>query len=92
MYFNGSFNLDLWDIQAGYAIFDDWEDWSKFFLYKQFLGAQKEFTISDKYRAKRNVKWGRPCIVIANEDPKFKDWKWIEANCFVVDIGNNKLF
>lgn len=49
MYFNGMLMLDLWDSDAEYAIFDDFEDWSRFYNYKQFLGAQKEFILTDKY-------------------------------------------
>lgn len=88
MYFNGSFNLDDWDNDAEYAIFDDWEDWTRFFNYKQFLGAQQEFTLADKYRAKRTLTWGKPCIILSNEMPLFKDWKWIEGNCFICIIEN----
>lgn len=88
MYFNGQFNLDAWDDEAGYAVFDDFEDWSRFFLYKQFLGAQEEFTLTDKYRPKRQIKWGRPCIVLSNQDPDFKDKDWINGNCFFIFIYN----
>lgn len=92
MYFNGSFNLDKWDDSAAYAVFDDFEDWSRFFTYKQFLGAQREFELADKYRAKKTVKWGKPCIVLSNEMPQFRDMRWVEANCFIVNIKDNKLY
>jgi len=92
MYWNGTFNLDKWDDTAAYAVFDDFEDWTRFFMYKQFLGGQKEFELADKYRAKRTVKWGKCSIVLSNEMPQFKDWKWVEANCFIVNIGNKKLY
>jgi hypothetical protein len=91
MYFNGAFNLDDWNPEANYAIFDDFEDWGRFFMYKQFLGAQLEFVVADKYRAKRTVTWGKPCIVLSNEQPLFKDWTWIEGNCFIEYI-NKTLF
>lgn len=91
MYFNGMFCMDSWNEDAQYAIFDDWEDWSKFYLYKQFLGAQGEFVVTDKYRKKINVMWGKPSIVISNKEPEFKDWEWIKANCFLVFV-ENKLY
>nr|WAE43014.1 MAG: replication associated protein [Cressdnaviricota sp.] len=91
MYFNGSFNLDKWDPDAAYAIFDDWEDWSRFFQYKQWLGAQREFEATDKYRAKRTLIWGKPSIILSNEMPCFKDWNWIQENCFIQEI-KEKLF
>lgn len=92
MYFNGSFMLDIWNEEARYAIFDDWEDWGRFFNYKQFLGAQEEFVIADKYRKKRNVRWGKSCIILSNDIPLFKDQQWIDINCFFVNIKNKKLF
>lgn len=91
MYFNSLFCLDMWDDDAAYAIFDDFEDWTKFYNYKQFLGAQKEFVVTDKYRKKRNIKWGKPSIVLSNEMPQFRDYEWIKINCYIVQI-NNKLY
>jgi len=87
MYFNSMFNLELWDDKCKYAVFDDFEDWSKWYAYKQFLGAQHEFTVTDKYRRKRQVKWGRPCIVLSNEVPPFRDMNWIKGNCFIKEIN-----
>lgn len=88
MYFNGAFNLDEWNDDAEYCIFDDFEDWSRFFMYKQFLGAQEEFTISDKYKHKRCVKWGKPCIILSNSTPNFQDGQWIEGNTFIQYLEN----
>lgn len=92
MYFNGMFNVDEWDDSVAYAIFDDFNDWSLWFTYKQFLGAQEEFVVTDKYRGKRTVKWGKPCVLLSNEMPLFKDMNWVQVNCFIVDILDNKLF
>lgn len=91
MYFNGMFNLEQWNPDAQYAIFDDWEDWDKFYNYKQWLGAQKEFTVTDKYRKKQNITWGKSCILLSNQNPHFKDNEWININCFTVFI-TNKLY
>jgi hypothetical protein len=91
MYFSGMFNLDKWDDAAQYAIFDDFEDWKRFFNYKQWLGAQEEFEVTDKYTKKKTIKWGRPCIVLSNFDPDFADPQWVLANCTKVFIPN-KLF
>lgn len=74
MYFNMYFNLDLWDEEAEYAVFDDMDadtekPLEKYFpSWKQFFGAQKEFTVTDKYKKKRNVKWGKPIIFISNNE------------------------
>lgn len=88
MYFNGLFNADKLDSDAEYAIFDDWDDWSKFFGYKQWIGAQREFDVTDKYRSKRRFIWGKPCIILANTYPNFIDQDWIYSNCFVFNIIN----
>lgn len=91
MYFNSLFCLDIWDEEARYAIFDDFEDWSKFYNYKQFLGAQKEFVVSDKYKKKRVIKWGKPCIILSNENPGFRDIDWVNGNCITTCLLN-KMF
>jgi len=91
MYFNGLFNLDDWDDDAKFAIFDDFPDWSKFYSYKQWIGAQSEFTITDKYRKKCTVRWGRPVIIVSNELPDFPDMIWTRENAIIVHI-TNKLY
>lgn len=91
MYFNGLFNLDEWDDGAKYAIFDDWEDWTKLFQWKQWIGAQQQFAVTDKYRKKRTVQWGKPCIILSNHEPIFPDMEWLNANVFKLHVIN-KLF
>lgn len=86
MYFNGLFNIDIWNGNAKYAIFDDIFDWSKFSQYKQWLGSQYEFTATDKYRKKRQLIWGKPCIVLSNSYPNFSDDVWIRGNCFILNV------
>lgn len=96
MYFNGMFNLDDWDDEAQYAIFDDM-DWKYFINWKCWLGAQKHFTCTDKYRKKQSITWGHPAIWLNNESPlavdsegKYKlglsnaDADWIMKNCVIV--------
>lgn len=91
MYFNGAFNVDDWDADAEYAVFDDWEDWTKFWQYKQWIGAQQRFAVTDKYRAKRTVDWGKPVIIVSNSDPVFSDMCWLSANTMKLHVIN-KLF
>lgn len=87
MYFNGMFDMSLWDDSAEYAIFDDYPDWSNFFSYKQWLGAQQQFTMTDKYCKKRTIVWGKPCIILANSLPSFPDMDWVRKNCVIVKIS-----
>lgn len=86
MYFNGLFNIDDWNPDAKYAIFDDFFDWSKFSQYKQWLGAQHQFTATDKYRKKRTLIWGKPCILLSNQLPGFGDMDWVRSNCFILNV------
>lgn len=89
MYFNLYFDIRLWDDTAEYAVWDDLDSWAKF-PYKQWIGAQQQFTVTDKYARKRTVQWGKPSIVLMNEDPASIEWnyEWIKANCFILKISN----
>ena len=70
MYFNNLLNLDDWDESADYIILDDFtSDILKYLpCWKCFFGSQKEFTLTDKYRGKKTVRWGKPMIWLSNED------------------------
>lgn len=98
VYFNGMFNLDLWDSDAQYAVFDDL-DWKYFVNWKCWLGAQKDFSCTDKYRRKMNLSWGHPAIWLNNNDPLERnedgtykyghsnaDADWIRNNCTIVQV------
>lgn len=91
-YFNGYFNMEQLSFESKYAVFDDFEDWSTFKQYKQWLGAQRQFVVTDKYRRKRDFLWGRPSVVLSNVDPAFKDFDWVKKNCFVYFMSDNERF
>lgn len=88
-YMAGQFNLEKFDPDATYGIFDDIPiDFLKY-SYKQWLGCQKEFETSDKYKRKRTIVWGKPLIFLCNvlEYEKMKtdlDYDWIIVNCDIV--------
>lgn len=73
-----------------YAVFDDMQGGLEFFhSYKFWLGAQKQFYVTDKYKGKRLVEWGKPCIYVSNSDPrhdKGADIHWLEGNCIFVEL------
>lgn len=91
MHFGELFNMDDLIMDSSYAIFDD-IDWKWFPGRKGWLGAQKHFTVTDKYRHKRAVTWGKPCIWLTNkplrdhEGMTLNDEEWIHANCIVVTL------
>lgn len=80
--------LDAVD-NAKYAVFDDMQGGFDFFHgYKFWLGGQADFTVTDKYKGKRSIKWGRPSIWLCNNDPSTEkvDWSWLEGNCVIVEL------
>lgn len=81
-----------------YAVFDDIAGGFGFFpTYKLWLGGQFEFNVTDKYRHKRNIKWGKPAIYICNTDPRYDyykredkpDFEWMEENCVFVELSES---
>lgn len=94
MYFNGGFNLDEWNEDAAYIIIDDFDKdpdvpLEKYFpSWKQFFGCQKEFTLTDKYRRKQKVKWGKPMIWISNNpiNCKSSTLDYIKKNSHTINV------
>lgn len=78
-----------------YAVFDDIAGGIKFFpMYKQWLGGMHQFQIKQLYRDPTLITWGKPCIWLANKDPRLdltdeSDIEWMEANCIFVNIVND---
>lgn len=87
LYFNGMFDLSRFHSDVSYAVFDDfpWDSFSKF--HKCWLGAQREFTLTDKYRRKQTVLWGKPSIFLCNDDNVPPSSDWILANCVYVRLN-----
>ena len=75
---------------AKYAVFDDIQGAFQFFPgYKGWLGGQQTFTVTDKYKGKTTITWGRPSIWLMNDDPEevgHVDMDWIRLNCDIVHI------
>lgn len=76
---------------ARYAVFDDIQGGIKFFHgFKNWLGAQRQFQIKGLYRDPELITWGKPCIWVANTDPRhdvsFEDAQWLEGNCIFIEI------
>lgn len=88
MYYNHLFDITTWDAQALYIVWDDF-GWEYIPAKKGFIGAQKEFTLTDKYRKKKTVTWGKPSIVLTNDEPTLTNWE--RVNTEVVRI-NERLF
>lgn len=87
----GRWCFDLFRADAKYAIFDDirlthipnWKCW---------IGGQRSFVITGKYRAPRGVQWGRPCIFLGNDDTdplndlEFSEKEWFMDNIIYVKL------
>lgn len=94
-YFGGLFNLEDLGSDVDYAVFDDISGGLGFFpSYKQWLGGQFEFTVTDKYKHKVTLKWGKPTIWCCNTDPRLDwykpgstpDFGWMEGNCDFIEV------
>jgi len=99
---------NIWDLSAfdgkpstfwqyGYVIFDD-IDWDSLkSSAKSWFGAQTDFSVSDKYRRKRRLPGGLPCIFLCNPDSYSGDLytfimsDWGQKNIKVVML-QNKLY
>lgn len=86
---------DFWHV--GYTVFDD-IDWDTLKASaKSWFGAQRDFSVSDKYRRKRRVRGGLPCILLLNPDAfvgdvvDFANSDWGRKNIVVIHI-HNKLY
>jgi len=96
IYWGGMSNLDVWDPEASYLVIDDIK-WEFVPQKKSLFGAQREFTLTDKYRKKRRIKWGKPCIYLFNpEDSPMSELSgdelsWYNENTVLV-ILVNKLY
>lgn len=82
--------MDEFSDSCQYAVFDDIQGGFEFFhSYKGWLGAQKQFVITDKYRKKRTIYWGKPSIMCMNNDPLYEkgvDYEWLLQNCFIINV------
>lgn len=67
MYFCTLFNLKDWDDEAKYLVIDDFS-WEYFPNKKGFWGSQEQFVLTDKYKGKKTVHWGKPMIYLCNPD------------------------
>lgn len=79
---------------AEYAIFDDMRGGIKFFQsWKEWFGAQMVVTVKKLYRDPVQITWGKPCIWIANRDPRLDmdhdDVDWMEGNCVFIEVGHS---
>lgn len=96
MYFCGMINLDEWDDDAKYMVLDDFE-WKFVPAKKQLIGAQKQIVLTDKYRKKKTVKWGKPVIYLCNPDQNpFNEMTLFEKHWYRQNFNEitvvNKLF
>lgn len=82
-YWYSMINLDTFNRSCPIVIFDDFE-WDKIPCKKGWLGAQSTIVVSDKYRKKQTIEWGRPCVILTNDDPVLSPWE--RANLLVLKV------
>ncbi len=95
-YMGNMFNLDKYNDEADYAVFDDISKLN-YLKYKGFLHCQLEFEATDKYRHKKIIPWrGRPSIFCLNVEPfrQFKRemdidaWRDLEENVLIYFVAD----
>lgn len=93
-YYGGLFSLDE-KTDVDYAVFDDMQGGLDYFHgYKFWLGHQKWFYATDKYKGKRLIEWGKPAIWISNTNPLLEkgDTDWLQANCEIIELKHKIVF
>ena len=93
MYWHSYFNINDFDENADYAVFDDIAGGSSSSLITKDGWVHKTFTVTDKYRAKKRIDWGKPCIMLMNEDPTIDshvDSAWLLGNCDIIFVPDNE--
>jgi len=93
VFFSGMFDLSVWRGDCDYVVFDD-VSFTSMDFFKCWFGAQKEFSVTDKYMRKRRIMHGKPCVGCFNHDIRAMSWAdidWMEINCLFVNIVD-KLF
>lgn len=90
-YFHGNWNVEQYNPDALYNIFDDIKGQLSAFDFRSFLGAQHDITVTDKYHKKKTIKNGKPAIYLSNKDPLTtrhgrEDRDWLKANCIFVYV------
>lgn len=79
-----------------YWVFDDFPAERLKASYKQIMGGQKEFEITDKYLQKKTIRNFGPAIYLMNT-PEFNqlnlhlDMEWVYANVWVINV-TDKLY
>lgn len=76
-----------------YAVFDDFP-WAVMENYhKQWFGAQKTFTVTDKYCSKKTIQWGKPIIWLCNPEDEHSGLasEWLKDNSVRIYI-DKKLY
>lgn len=97
LYLNNMYSLDsireYLDV-AEYAVFDD-IPFDRLPAWKAFVGCQKSFTLTDRYRKKFTIQcWDRPSIFCVNPDMSYRctpAWDYIKKNC-ITFVGDNKFY
>jgi len=90
-YMCNMFNVDKLDSSVTYGVFDDIHPTLFGHNWKPWIGCQQEFTVTDKYRKKKSVVWGKPSIFIFNV-PEFEqiltlwDWAYVIRNAVIAEI------
>jgi len=85
-------NLDCLSDEDEYYVFDDMTGGlANFPHYKMFLGGQRDFSVTDKYRAKKMLTGGKVSIWVSNDDPMKEQvvLDWVRGNIDIFFIAES---
>lgn len=101
-YVCNTWNVDNWEENSPFSVFDDIDPVDEFkghnfSWFKPFFGGQDVATVTDKYRAKRNIFVGKPLIWLSNIplDESFKScyaMNYINKNAEIIYLKDEKLY
>lgn len=81
--------------ECAYAVFDDMGGLKYVPQYKNWLGCQMQFQVKMLYKDPKIITWGKPCIWLANEDPRMEagvtesEIRWLEGNCTFIHLESS---
>jgi len=85
------FNVDVFDQDSDYIIFDACDPVELKQTYKAWIGGKDEVYIEENGRVE-TIEWGKPCIWLSNDDPRNYqgwDWEYVDANAVVIHLTHN---
>ena len=93
MYWHSYFNINDFDENADYAVFDDIAGGSSSSLITKDGWVHKNIHCDRQVPGEEAYRLGKPCIMLMNEDPTIDshvDSAWLLGNCDIIFVPDNE--